>query len=62
MSQAKTTSERRVYKDRDPELYEELESVMFSGGTEVELEGQRFNVARDHDEEDQEYFVLTPVG
>lgn len=62
MSQTETTAERRVYKDRDPDLYEEIEGTMFSGGTEVKLECKRFNVARDHDEEDKEYFILTPVG
>lgn len=62
MPQAETTSERRVYQDRDPNLYEELEGTMFSGGTEVQVEGKRFNVARDRDEEDKAYFILTPAG
>ena len=62
MAQAETTVKRRVYKDSDPELYEEIEGIMFSGGTEVQVDGQRFNVARDRDEEDNAYFILTPVG
>lgn len=62
MPQAETTSERRVYQDRDPNLYEELEGTMFSGGTKVQVEGKRFNVARDRDEEDKAYFILTPAG
>lgn len=61
MSQAETTIERRVYKDSDPELYKEIEGMMFSGDTEVQVEGERFNVARDRDEEDKAYFILTPV-
>lgn len=62
MSQAETTDEKRVYKESDPELYEEIESTMLSGGTEIMVEGQRFNAARDRDEEDKAYFILTPAG
>lgn len=62
MSQAETTAERRVYRESDPELYEEIEGTMFSGGAEVRLEGRRFNVARDRDEEDKAYFILTPAA
>ncbi len=61
MSQTETTAEKRVYKESDPDLYREIESTMFSGGTEVTVEGQRFNAARDRDEEDKAYFVLTPA-
>lgn len=56
------SKERHVYKKRDPGLYEHLESLMFSGATEVEVEGQTYNAARDKDEEGDEFFVLTPVG
>ncbi len=62
MSQAEITAEKRIYKDNDPEFYEKLESTMFSGGTEVQVEGQHFNIARDRDEEDKAYFILTPAG
>lgn len=61
MSQTEITAEKRVYKESDPDLHEEIESTMFSGGTEIILGGQRFNVARDRDEEDKAYFVLTPA-
>ncbi len=46
----------------EPELYEHLESEMFSGATEVEWEGRTYNAARDKDENGDEFFVLTPVG
>lgn len=55
------TSERRVHQQDDPDLYEHLQSLMFSGATEVELEGVTYNVARDTDEAGGE-FVLTPVA
>lgn len=55
-------NERHVYKKSDSELYEYLESLMFSGATEVEVEGQTYNAARDKDEDGDEFFVLTPVG
>ncbi len=54
-------AERHVYKERDEALYEHLENLMFSGATEVEVDGQRFNAARDRDENDTEYFILTPI-
>jgi len=56
-----TTGERHVYQKDAPELYEHLESLMFSGATEVELDGQSYNAARDKDEQGDEFFVLTPV-
>lgn len=61
MSQAETTAEKRVYKESDPDLYEEIESTMFSGATEIMVEGQRFNASRDRDEEDKAYFIFTPA-
>jgi hypothetical protein len=54
------SGERRVFKEDDPDLYEHLESVMFSGGTHVELDGQTYNLARDHDERGNTFYVLTP--
>lgn len=55
-------SERHVRRDHDPELYEQLESLMLSGATEVEVDGQAYNAARDKDENGDEFFVLTPAG
>lgn len=55
-------SERHVRRSDEPELYEHLESEMFSGATEVEWEGRTYNAARDKDENGDEFFVLTPVG
>lgn len=55
-------SERHVRRRDEPELYEHLESLMFSGATEVEVDSQTYNVARDKDEDGNEFFVLTPVG
>lgn len=52
--------ERRVFRNDDPELYEHLESVMFSGGTHVELDGNSYNLARDQDAQGNNCFVLTP--
>lgn len=46
----------------DPELFEHLESLMFSGATEVEVDGRTYNAARDKDEHGDEFFVLTPAG
>jgi hypothetical protein len=59
MSQVK--HERFVYEDSDKELYEKVESILFSGGTEVEVDGRRYNAARDRDGDDREYFVLTLI-
>ena len=55
-------NERHVRRDNDPELFEHLESLMFSGATEVEVDGRTYNAARDKDEDGNEFFVLTPVG
>jgi len=55
-------SERHVRRRDEPELYEHLESLMFSGATEVEVDSQTYNAARDKDEDGNEFFVLTPVG
>ncbi len=55
-------TERHVYKQREPELYEHLEGLMFSGATEVEVEGRNYNAARDKDEDGGEFFVLVPVA
>lgn len=55
-------NERHAYKQRDPELCEHLEGLMFSGATEVEVDGQTYNAARDKDENGDESFILTPVG
>lgn len=55
-------TERHVYRDKDADLYEEVKGVLFSGGTEVTVDGQRFNAARDRDQNDEEFFILTPVG
>ncbi len=57
-----TIEERHVYQKDDPKLYEHLESLMFSGATEVELDGQSYNAARDKDEQDDNFFVLTPAA
>ncbi len=54
-------NERHIYQKDEPELYEHLESLMFSGATEVEVDGQTYNAARDKDEDGNEFFVLTPV-
>ena len=35
---------------------------MFSGATDVEVDGVAYNAARDKDEDDNAFFVLTPVG
>lgn len=55
-------SERQVRQQDDPELFEHLENLMFSGATEIEIEGQNYNVARDEDAQGDETFILTPVG
>lgn len=54
--------ERHVRQDDEPELFEHLESLMFSGATEVEVDGRTYNAARDKDENGNEFFVLTPAG
>lgn len=55
-------NERHVRRDNDPELFEHLESLMFSGATDVEVDGRTYNAARDKDENGDEFFVLTPAG
>ena len=55
-------SERHVYQHKDPELFEHIEGLMFSGATEVDIDGVTYNAARDKDENGDEFFVLTPAG
>ena len=55
-------NERHVRRDSDPELFEHLESLMFSGATEVEVDDRTYNAARDKDKYGNEFFVLTPAG
>lgn len=66
MTNPANTPERRLRQQDDPELYEHLHNLMFSGATEVELEGTTYNVARDTDDAASgvggEVFVLTPVA
>ncbi len=57
-----TPEERHVCQKDDPQVYEHLESLMFSEATEVELDGQSYNAARDKDEQGDEFFVLTPAA
>lgn len=54
-------NERHVHQKDEPELFEHLERLMFSGATGVEVDGQTYNAARDKDEDGNEFFVLTPV-
>lgn len=56
--------EKRVLQTKEPELYERLENLMFEGETVLELDGQAYNVARDHDRDhdEGEVFILTPVS
>jgi hypothetical protein len=41
------------------QLFEHIENLMFEGATELELEGNVYNIARDKDDRD-EIYVLTP--
>jgi hypothetical protein len=50
---------RTVRKEDDSELFEQLEALMFTGVTETEMDGQRYNIARD--EKGKESYVLSPV-
>lgn len=54
-------NERIVHKKDNPELFEHLEGMMFSGDTDVEVEGIVYSAARNTDTAEGEYFVLTPV-
>lgn len=54
--------EKRVYKDSEPALYEHLESMSKSGGSEVVIDGRTYNVTKDKDEHWTYYFVLVPIG
>lgn len=56
------TEEKRVFQSKDPELYERLENLMFEGATEIELDGQAYNVARDQRGGEREVFILMPVS
>jgi hypothetical protein len=53
--------ERTVYQKDEPELFEHLESMMFSGTTDLEEEGVMYRASRDKDEQGRELFVLTPI-
>lgn len=51
-----------MYQNREPELFEHLEGLMFAGATEVEVDGQTFNAARNKDANGDEFFVLVPAA
>ena len=55
-------TEKRVLQREEPELYERLEDLMFEGETVLELDAQTYNVARDRNSAEGEFFILTPVS
>lgn len=53
---------RHVYKDSDPELYEQLEHLSEASIATVEVNEKIYNFARDKDEDSIDYFILVPIG
>jgi hypothetical protein len=54
--------ERRVYQQDEPELFEQIENLVFASVFEFEVDGVRYLITRGDDDTVGGFYLLTPQG
>lgn len=54
--------ERRVYQQDDPELFEQIETLVFASQLDIEIDGVQYTIARSDDDAAGYYYRLIPHG
>ncbi len=54
--------ERRVYKQDDPDLFEQIETLVLASQLEIEIDGVQYSVTRSDDDAAGYYYRLIPHG
>ena len=54
--------ERRVYQRDDPDLFEQIETLVLASQLEIEIDGVQYSVTRSDDDAAGYYYRLIPHG
>ena len=54
--------ERRVYQQDEPELFGQVESLVFASVFEIEVDGVRYLITRGDDDTVGAFYLLKPQG
>jgi hypothetical protein len=54
--------ERRVYQRDDPDLFEQIETLVLASQLEIEIDGVQYSITRSGDDAAGYYYRLIPHG